>query len=96
MLVAFAIPASSISAQAERGKAVSACDNHFSPKAITVSKGTRVTRVIRQGAHNVKGRGFAPPVLARRRTCSKESKMGGTYRFVCSLHSRMAGKVTVR
>lgn len=96
VLVAFAVPASSISAPAERGKTVSAYNNYFSPKAITVSKGTKVTWVIRQGVHNVKGRGFASPVLTRGRTYSKKFKRGGTYRYVCTLHSGMAGKVTVR
>jgi plastocyanin len=96
-LLALLVPASAGSANSERAvKRVSAYNNYFSPKAITVSRGTKVTWTVRQGVHNVKGRGFSSPILARGRTYSKKFKRGGAYRYVCTLHSGMGGKVTVR
>ena len=94
--MAFLVPAASASVPTERGKTVSAYNNYFSPKAVTVSRGTKVTWVIRQGVHNVKGKGLSSPILSRGQTFSKRFKRNGTYRYVCTLHSGMAGKVTVR
>jgi plastocyanin len=90
-------PAVAGSAPAERGtKRVSAYSNYFTPNKITVSRGTKVTWVVRQGAHNVVGRGFSSSIMSTGRTYSKKFKRGGTYRYVCTLHPGMGGKVTVR
>ena len=95
-LLALSMPAISDSAPALRSRSVSAYSNYFTPSAITVVRGTKVTWVVRQGAHNVMGRGFSSPILAKGRTYSKKFKRGGTYRYVCTLHPGMAGKVVVR
>jgi plastocyanin len=96
-LLALLVPASAGSANSERAvKRVSAYNNYFSPKSITVARGTKVTWTVRQGVHNVVGRGLASPIMSKGRTYSKKFKRGGTYRYVCTLHSGMGGKVTVR
>ena len=96
-LLALVVPASAGSAVSERAtKRVSASNNYFSPKSIKVSRGTKVTWVIRRGVHNVRGRGLNSPNLTKGRTYSKKFKRSGTYRYVCTLHSGMNGKVVVR
>ena len=97
LLALLLVPAAAGSATSERAtKKVSAYNNVFKPKSITVSKGTRVTWVVKEGAHNVKGRGFSSPVMTKGRSYSKKFKRGGTFRYVCTLHSGMKGKVVVR
>lgn len=96
VLFAFVIPATSTSAPALRSKSVSAYSNYFNPSRVTVSRGTKVTWVVRQGVHNVKGRGFASAILTTGRAYSKKFKRRGTFGYVCTLHPGMAGKVVVR
>ena len=96
-LVLFAIPATAGSTTSERAsKTVGAFNNYFSPKKVTVSRGAKVTWVIRQGRHNVVGRGFSSPVLSKGKTYSRKFSRKGTYAYVCTLHSGMKGKVVVR
>ena len=96
-LLALLVPASAGSANSERAvKRVSVFSDYFSPRAITVSRGTKVVWTVRDDVHNVRGRGLSSPNLAKGRTYSKKFKRGGTYRYVCTLHSGMGGKVTVR
>ena len=96
-LVLFAVPATAGSTASERAATtVGAYNNYFSPKSIKVKRGTKVTWVIRQGVHNVKGKGLSSPNLTKGRSYSKTFKRSGTYGYVCTLHSGMKGKVVVR
>ncbi len=96
-LAALILPASAGSATSERAtKRVSAYNNYFSPKSVKVRKGTRVTWVIRKGVHNVRGKGLKSANLTKGHTYTKKFKRGGTYRYVCTLHRGMNGKVVVR
>lgn len=96
-LLALLVPATAGSATSERAtKRVAAYNNYFTPKSATVRPGTKVTWVIRQGVHNVRGKGLSSPNLTRGRTYSKKFKRRGTYRYVCTLHPGMNGRVVVR
>ena len=96
-LVLFAIPATAGSTTSERAsKTVGAYNNYFDPKSVKVKRGTKVTWVIRQGVHNVRGRSLNSPNLTKGRTYSKKFKRSGTYNYVCTLHPGMKGKVVVR
>ena len=70
----------------------------FSPKTITVKRGDTV-RWSWSGSvpHNVKGSGFKSRTAARV-TYSRKFNRRGTYRYVCTLHTRqgMTGTVRVR
>ena len=96
-LVLFAVPATAGSTASERAtKKVGAFNNYFSPKKVTVSRGTKVTWVIREGVHNVRDTVLSSPNLGKGRTYSKTFKRRGTYGYVCTLHPGMNGKVVVR
>jgi len=96
-LVALTVPAVAGSEPAERaGAKVGAYNNYFAPKKITVGRGTKVTWVIRQGVHNIRGGGTNSPTLSKGRTYSKKYKRRGTFGYVCTLHPGMKGKVVVR
>jgi plastocyanin len=68
----------------------------FSPKTITVKKGDKV-RWSWSGSvpHNVKGSGFKSKT-AGRVTYTRTFRKKGTYRYVCTLHTRQGMKGTVR
>jgi len=100
-LVALIVPASAGSAISERAtKRVSAYNNYFTPRNITINRGTKVTWVIRRGVHNVRGThprmGIKSPNLSKGRTYSKTFNRSATYTYVCTLHRGMKGKVVVR
>ena len=100
-LLALVVQASAGSAVSERAtKRVSAYNNYFTPRNITVNRGTKVTWVIRRGVHNVRGThsrmGIKSPNLSRGRTYSKTFNRSATYTYVCTLHRGMKGKVVVR
>lgn len=96
-MLALVLPATAGSATSERAtKRVSAYNNYFSPKKVTVSRGTKVTWVIREGVHNVRDTVLSSPNLGKGRTYSKTFKRRGSYSYVCTLHPGMKGKVVVR
>ena len=68
----------------------------FQPPAIEVAPGTEVTWRFDDGAvpHNVKGDGFASGTRERG-TFSHRFTKAGEYRYRCTLHAGMEGRVVV-
>jgi plastocyanin len=83
------------------GKTITLRNIAFSPKSLSVSKGAAVTFVFRDDStvHNVVGVG-----RKRFRSISNRSSgslkrtftSAGTYRYQCTLHPGMTGRITVR
>jgi plastocyanin len=75
---------------------VDAKDLKFIPPAIEVKPGTEVTWRFVDGSvpHNVKGEGFASETQSRG-TFSHRFAQAGEYRYTCTLHAGMAGRVVV-
>ena len=75
---------------------VDAKDLKFIPPAIEVKPGTEVTWRFVDGSvpHNVKGEGFASKTQSRG-TFSHRFAQAGEYRYTCTLHAGMAGRVVV-
>ena len=88
---------SAADAQPVRGvTTVEAKDLKFLPPAIEVKPGTEVTWRFDDGAvpHNVKGDGFASQTQERG-TYSHRFAKAGEYRYRCTLHAGMEGRVVV-
>ena len=73
----------------------------FSPKSLSISKGSTVTFRFRDDTtvHNVRsvgGKRFK--AIGDRTTGSvpRTFRSAGTYRYVCTLHPGMSGRITVR
>ena len=75
---------------------VDAKDLKFLPPAIEVPPGTEVTWRFVDGSvpHNVKGEGFASGTQSKG-TFSHRFGQAGEYRYTCTLHAGMAGRVVV-
>ena len=89
--------ASPADAQPERGvTTVDAKDLKFLPPAIQVKPGTEVTWQFVDGSvlHDVKGDGFASPIQSRG-SYSHRFTQAGEYRYHCTLHAGMEGRVVV-
>jgi plastocyanin len=89
--------ASPADAQPVRGvTTVEAKDLKFRPPAIEVPAGTEVTWRFDDGAvpHNVKGDGFASEIQSRGSFSHRFAK-AGEYRYRCTLHAGMEGRVVV-
>jgi len=69
----------------------------FSPKSVTVKKGTTVRWSWNSGGvpHNVVGKGFKSKT-AGKVTFSKKFTKAGTYRYVCTIHKAQGMKGTVK
>lgn len=99
-LVAAAVPAAGV-AGAAGSKTVALENIAFSPKSLSVSKGTRVTFSFRDDdtTHNVKSIGSKRfKSIGDRETGSpsRTFSRAGTYRYECTLHPGMTGRITVR
>jgi plastocyanin len=81
-------------------KTVTLKNIRFTPSAVSTTRGGKVTWVWRDGTirHDVrfKNGGFKPSRLQSRGSYTLTFKKKGTYRFFCSVHSEMTGRVTVR
>jgi plastocyanin len=75
---------------------VEAKNLRFLPPAIEVKPGTEVTWRFADGSvpHNVKGDGFASGTQSTG-TFSHRFEQAGEYRYTCTLHAGMAGRVVV-
>jgi plastocyanin len=75
---------------------VDAKDLKFQPPAIEVKPGTEVTWRFVDGSvpHNVKGDGFVSKTQSSG-TFSHRFTWPGEYRYTCTLHAGMAGRVVV-
>lgn len=69
-------------------------DYSFSPGTVKISKGGKVTWKFVEGIHNVTGPGFSSPVQSSG-SYSHKFKKAGTYKYHCTLHPGMNGKVKV-
>jgi plastocyanin len=84
----------------KRGKKVSAVNYEFTPPKISVSAGSKVTWVAKQGDHTVtfKDGGLDQEISDDgTATTSRKFKKAGTYKYICRLHrdEHMKGKVVV-
>lgn|SRR5690349_3084040 len=74
-------------------------DMSFSPRTLTVTAGTTVTWVNRDGdAHSVesRGKGFtSSPLLSTGEKYSYTFTTPGTYEYYCAVHASMTGKIVV-
>jgi plastocyanin len=88
------------SAGAVTTKTVTLKNIRYSPAAVTVAKGSKVRFVWRDGSirHDVrfKSGGFKPSPLKSSGAYTLTFKKGGTFRYFCSVHSEMKGRVTVK
>jgi plastocyanin len=76
---------------------VAARDNQFTPPAIEVPAGTTVTWAFEDGfvPHDVTGEGWSSGDPQRRGTFTHTFAEPGSYRYRCTLHDGMDGRVVV-
>lgn len=99
--LAAAIPAVAQDATTSAVRGVSIADIDFNPRVKTIRRGDTVRWTWRDGntPHNVKSRGslrFRSSPTKTRGTHSVRFVRGGTYRYVCSIHLNMRGRIVVR
>lgn len=75
---------------------VLATDLKFDPKVVTVRRGETVRWRFDDGSipHNVVGKGFRSPTK-RGGSCDHTFAATGTFRYVCTLHPQMTGRVVI-
>lgn len=96
LCAAFAVPAVGATTRVSVGPGES-----FSPRALTVTRGTLVTfRWAGDEPHNVVVTSgpvrFRTPVRSAGATFAKRFTQAGTYRIICTLHDGMRLRLTVR
>lgn len=89
-------------------KNVGVIDFAFTPKTLTISKGTAVrwtwgkrdfsahNVTLTKGPSGVKKRDFTSTTSAHHKPFERTFNKAGTYRFVCTIHAFMTLKVVVR
>jgi plastocyanin len=82
-------------------KTITLKDIAFSPKSLKISKGSTVTFAFRDGdtTHNVTSVGSKRFKTISNRSSGSKSRTfakAGTYRFQCTLHPGMTGRIVVR
>jgi plastocyanin len=81
-------------------KTVTMKNIRYTPTAVTVARGDKVRWLWRDGSirHDVrfKSGGFKASPLKSSGTYTLTFRKKGTFRFFCSVHSEMKGRVTVR
>jgi len=76
--------------------AVKIIDFRYKPRLLTIVAGTKVTWTNYDGTgHNVVFKRFGSNVLDTAQTYSHTFKVAGTFRYHCTLHFDMKGKVVV-
>jgi plastocyanin len=90
--VAFGLSAPALAAN----KTVSVADDVFKAKTVTISKGNTVTwKWVGSNPHNVKFGGFQSKVQVNGTYKHRFTKRG-TFKYLCTIHSGMTGKVVVK
>lgn len=98
-LIASAIPVAG--AAGASGKTVTLENIAFSPKRVSISRGSKVTFAFRDDttAHNVTSTGSRRFKAIRDRSTGSVTRTfsrAGTYRYECTLHPGMSGRIVVR
>lgn len=89
--------AASASPSLAANRTVKVDDDFFAKKSVTINKGNRVTwRWVGSSAHNVVGKGFNSGVRGKGFVFKKKFRKKGTFKYVCTIHPGMNGKVVVR
>lgn len=96
-----ALPVAVAPAGAASSRSVRIKDIDFHPRTLTVHRGDSVRWVWLDGAtpHNVTSRGalrFRSSPTKTQGTYTVRFRHAGTYRYVCTIHFNMKGKVVVR
>ena len=88
------------SAGAATTRTVTVKNIRYSPSALTIARGDTVRWVWRDGSirHDVrfKSGGFKPSRLQSTGSYRLTFKRSGTFRYFCSVHAEMKGRVTVK
>lgn len=100
LVVAAAALGGHVAASGAAGKTVTLKNIAFSPKKLTVSKGAKVTFAFRDAgtAHNVVSGGsrrFKTIATRSSGSVSRTFSRAGTYRYSCTLHPGMSGRIVV-
>jgi plastocyanin len=78
------------------GASVTIANYAFTPKALNITVGTIVTWTNKDSTgHNVTFKRFASPALGFGATFSHKFRRVGTFKYFCSIHPSMTGKVVV-
>jgi plastocyanin len=98
---AAAAPAVTTAAGAGATRTVTLKDISFSPRSLTISRGTTVAFTFRDGSttHDVTstaGRRFKTIPGRSAGSVRRTFRRAGTYRYECTLHPGMTGRITVR
>jgi plastocyanin len=71
--------------------------NRFSPKTVTIRKGSRVKWVWSGGFHNVRGKGFKSKTTATRGATYRHIyRRTGSFTVVCTIHQALGMKMKVK
>jgi plastocyanin len=90
-----------VAASGAAGRTVTLKNIAFSPKSLSISKGSSVTFAFRDGStsHNVVSVGSKRFKTISTRSSGTQRRTftrTGTYRYQCTLHPGMTGRITVR
>lgn len=100
-IVAIAAFGGQVASSGAAGRTVTLKSIAFSPKSVSISKGSSVTFAFRDGSttHNVVSTGSRRFKTIGGRTSGSVKRVfsrAGVYRYECTLHPGMTGRITVR
>ena len=90
-------PAAPAAAKEATGATIDMVDLAFKPKALTIERGQTVTfRNRGKVTHNAKGSDFFSRVVQPGGSYKHRFDEAGSFKYVCTFHPGMEGKLTVR